>query len=65
MEPVWKTEGKSPMLANNCLDVFVWSNCGLLLLFMPKELDFEDNNGNKALLKSVDVLERWFGFLKC
>lgn len=51
MEPVWKTEGKSPMLANNCLDVFVWSNCGLLLLFMPKELDFEDNNGNKALLK--------------
>lgn len=51
MEPVWKTEGKSPRLANNCLDVFVWSNCGLLLLFMPKETDFINNNGNKSLLK--------------
>lgn len=40
MEPVWKTRGKSPQLANDCLDVFVWSNCGLLNLFMPSEQDF-------------------------
>lgn len=26
MQPVWKSEGKSPSLAENCLDVFVWSN---------------------------------------
>lgn len=25
-QPIWKTEGKSPKLAENCLDVFVWSN---------------------------------------
>lgn len=37
MEPVWKTEGKSPRLAENCLDVFVWSNFGMLNLFMPVE----------------------------
>lgn len=37
MEPVWKTEGKSPRLAENCLDVFVWSNFGMLNLFMPNE----------------------------
>lgn len=37
MEPVWKTEGKSPRLAENCLDVFVWSNFGMLNLFMPTE----------------------------
>lgn len=37
MEPVWKTEGKSPKLAENCLDVFVWSNFGMLNLFMPSE----------------------------
>lgn len=36
MEPVWKTEGKSSQLAENCLDVFVWSNLGMLSLFMPK-----------------------------
>ncbi len=28
MQPVWKTMGKSPMLAENCLDVFVWSDAG-------------------------------------
>lgn len=37
METVWKTEGKSPCLAENCLDVFIWSNFGMLNLFMPGE----------------------------
>lgn len=52
MESVWKTEGKSPKLSYNCLDVFVWSNCGILKLFMPKEDDFvTDENGKKTLPK--------------
>lgn len=33
IEPIWKTNGKSPSLANNCLDVFVWSNLSLIHLF--------------------------------
>ncbi len=37
MEPVWKTNGKSPQLADNCLDVFVWSNFALLNLFLPEK----------------------------
>ena len=28
IQPIWKTLGKSPKLAQNCLDVFVWSNAG-------------------------------------
>lgn len=45
MEPVWKTDGKSPRLSNNCLDVFVWSNTGMLNLFMPDEqLEFTKIN---------------------
>lgn len=28
IQPIWKTIGKSPKLAENCLDVFVWSNAG-------------------------------------
>lgn len=28
LQPVWKTIGKSPALADKCLDVFVWSNAG-------------------------------------
>lgn len=34
LQPIWKTEGKSPLLANNCLDVFVWSNLGFMQLFI-------------------------------
>lgn len=26
IQPVWKTNGRKPQLAENCLDVFVWSN---------------------------------------
>jgi hypothetical protein len=37
MQPVWKTEGKSPHLAENCLDVFIWSNFAFVELIV-KEL---------------------------
>lgn len=30
LQTVWKTLGKSPALADNCLDVFVWSDAGML-----------------------------------
>lgn len=30
IQPVWKTTGKSPLLADNCLDVFAWSTAGFL-----------------------------------
>ncbi len=26
LQPIWKTKGKRPILAENCLDVFVWSD---------------------------------------
>ena len=34
MQPIWKTSGKSPKLAENCLDVFVWSNFAFTQLFV-------------------------------
>lgn len=34
MQPVWKTQGKSPTLSENCLDVFVWSNFAFTQLFL-------------------------------
>ncbi len=34
MQPVWKTVGKSPILAQNCLDIFVWSDFALCHLFL-------------------------------
>lgn len=34
MQPIWKTEGKSPKLLDHCLDVFVWSNLAFARLFI-------------------------------
>lgn len=34
MQPIWKTQGKTPKLAENCLDVFVWSNLAFIRLFV-------------------------------
>lgn len=36
MQPVWKTKGKSAVLADNCLDIFVWSNFALTRLFVDR-----------------------------
>ena len=33
MQPIWKTQGKTPKLAENCLDVFVWSDLAFIRLF--------------------------------
>jgi UDP-N-acetylmuramate: L-alanyl-gamma-D-glutamyl-meso-diaminopimelate ligase len=33
IQPIWKTKGKSAVLADNCLDVFVWSNLAFIRLF--------------------------------
>ena len=34
IQPIWKTEGKSPYLADRCFDVFVWSDLALWKLFV-------------------------------
>ncbi len=34
MQPIWKTEWKSSKLADNCLDIFVWSNYAFTQLFI-------------------------------
>ncbi|MFT4062346.1 MAG: HindVP family restriction endonuclease [Edaphocola sp.] len=34
LQPIWKTNGKSPKLSDNCLDVFVWSNLAFTQLFV-------------------------------
>ena len=34
LQPIWKTIGKSSLLSDDCLDVFVWSNFALARLFL-------------------------------
>lgn len=45
MQPIWKTEGKSPRLSEYCLDVFVWSNLAFTQLFI--DVAREEVKGNK------------------
>ena len=43
MQPVWKTVGKSPVLAANCLDIFVWSDFALSHLFLDSARNPRDD----------------------
>jgi HindVP restriction endonuclease len=45
IQPIWKTEGKSSKLSENCLDVFVWSNLAFTQLFL--DVAREEVKGNK------------------
>ena len=36
VQPIWKTEGKSHDLAENCFDVFVWSDVSVIALPLTK-----------------------------
>jgi hypothetical protein len=46
MQPIWKTIGKSAELAENCLDIFIWSDFALTKLFMESALSYNrDRDG--------------------
>ena len=44
VQPVWKTIGKSSVLAENCLDIFVWSDFALTKLFMDSAMQNTSSN---------------------
>jgi len=63
MQPVWKTVGKSPVLAKNCLDIFVWSDFALTHLFLdsarnPRDLNSISRYSRAALRLSRFLYER-------
>lgn len=36
LQPIWMTEGKSPILCDNAFDIFVWSDFALVLAFLEQ-----------------------------
>lgn len=44
VQPIWKTIGKNPELADHCLDVFVWTDFAITRLILDS-LDDEDDVG--------------------
>lgn len=53
MQPIWKTNGKTPVLADHCLDIFVWSDFALcrLLLDSAKGDDDKISRPQRAALR--------------
>ena len=49
MQPVWKTKGQSPVLADNCLDLFAWSSLG----FLDFILDIGEGSAGQAMTRSM------------
>ena len=45
VQPIWKTQGKSPILAENCLDVFVWSDAGFT--YFISDIANDNSEANK------------------
>ena len=63
MQPIWKTIGKSPILAEHCLDIFVWSDFALTHLFLdsarkPRDAAIISRNARAALRLSRFLYER-------
>jgi hypothetical protein len=66
MQPIWKTNGKSSRLANQCLDIFVWSNLAFARLFLNvanKELSNE-NKITRQLRSVIWLLKMLLDFCK-
>lgn len=43
LQPIWKTQGKKSILAENCFDVFVWSDFGITRLFIDQSRNKSGN----------------------
>lgn len=65
IQPIWKTIGKSSSLADNCLDVFVWSDFAFTRLFMseavdsPKDPTIAVNRPTRALIQLFFMLNEF------
>jgi len=66
IQPIWKTLGKKPLLAENCLDVFVWSDLAFTKLFMtesatvPLDPTIPVNRPTRALIQLFFMLNEFY-----
>lgn len=62
MQPIWKTIGKQPELAENCLDVFVWSDLAIARMVLDscyhggKDKDKKITRPQRAMLRLARFL---------
>lgn len=59
VQPVWKTVGKTPVLAENCLDIFVWSDFALTHLFLDSARNSLGSSSISRQLRAALRLSRF------
>lgn len=65
MQPIWKTEGKSPRLAEYCLDVFIWSNLAFAKLFLDvAKMESKANKITRPIRTAIWLCKMLFDFSK-
>ncbi len=66
VQPIWKTIGKSSQLADNCLDIFVWSNFAFTRLFLNVATDelTTENKITRQMRSVVWLLKKLLDFCK-
>jgi hypothetical protein len=63
VQPIWKTQGKTPKLANNCLDVFVWSDLAFARLFAKvAKFEIRENRITRQLRTLIWLVKMLFDF---
>lgn len=60
IQPVWKTEGKKPVLHENCLDVFVWSELAFTKLFLKDAAETATNSTKSISRPQRAVIQLFF-----
>lgn len=60
LQPVWKTQGQSPMLAKQAFDIFVWSDFALSRLFLDNAWE---NRNSKVINRQMRSSARFFRFM--
>lgn len=49
MQPIWKTEGQSPILSEDAFDMFVWSDYAFSRLFLDNSLGVKAGNVSRQM----------------
>ncbi len=60
LQPIWKTQGQSPILADNAFDIFVWSDFALSRLFLDNAWA---NRADKTINRQMRSAARFFRFM--
>lgn len=65
VQPIWKTEGKAPVLSQHCLDVFVWSDYAFTRLFVDSaKTTFARGRINRATRTLVWLVKMLYDYAR-